>query len=333
MFGAKRVNWKEVLLPEMTDRAWLDTALLAGEAVSDMLRGIGSGRITDAQIDPQVIKAFHLQYPNVGEDFTGFVREHSDPEQLRGVVSAVKGKLFEMAHAEYLNEHLLPQGYVARLADSPTQAGYDIVIEGPDHHCDYLQDKLTDSVGLLRKAAERWPDIDIAVPQEVAAQVKDPDLVTHVIDSGISGEAVSGEVGQAADAVGPDVGWHFPWLIVGFTVADEGLRFLKRKTDLQQFLRRAKRRLTRSLGSSLAGQAVAIASGEPTMCLVSIPMRILGARFDSAKAYAQRVDSALSRIHGTADALRTGRTGRAECFAKARLSLLIALPQHPQHSL
>jgi hypothetical protein len=188
----------------------VDTALLVGESVLEIVNGVGAGDMSDVNLDPRVVEAFHLQFPGVKGEFTDFLRQRPDPEQLRGIISGVKGKLFEMSHADYLNSHILPDGYIARLAESPTQPGYDIVIEGPDHHYDYLQDKFTDSMSILKEAVKRWPDIDVAVPHEVAAQVKDPDLITHVIDAGISGDALANKVEHSVDLADTDYGWHFP---------------------------------------------------------------------------------------------------------------------------
>jgi hypothetical protein len=166
----------------------VDTALLVGESVLEIVNGVGAGHMSDVNLDPRVVEAFHLQFPGVKGEFTDFLRQRPDPEQLRGIISGVKGKLFEMSHADYLNSHILPDGYIARLAESPTQPGYDIVIE----------------------AVKRWPDIDVAVPHEVAAQVKDPDLITHVIDAGISGDALANKVEHSVDLADTDYGWHFP---------------------------------------------------------------------------------------------------------------------------
>src|ERR1700740_3389329 len=96
----------------------------------DLVHAIRAGSMTDAHFDPQVLEAFHLQYPNVQMNFTDFVREHQDPDELRGVISGVKGKLFELKHVDILNGQL-PEGYVAHLADSATQPGYDVIIAGP----------------------------------------------------------------------------------------------------------------------------------------------------------------------------------------------------------
>lgn len=278
--------------------------------------------MTDAHFDPDVIKSFHLQYPNVRMSFTDFVRQHQNPDELRGVISGVKGKLFELKHVAALNEHL-PDGYVARLADSATQPGYDIIVEGPDHHYDYLQDKFSNSLSLLRKAADRWPDIDIALPHEVAAQVTDPDLITHVIDTGISGDALNAEIGHTVDAASVDVGFHFPWLVLVIIAADEGRQVWKGKAKLTHFWRRFKQRSKRSLGSNFVGQGMALATGEPTLQLVSVPIRLLWGRYDVGSHWTKLIDARRERINKLSQALESGSDDRQRVKSLARMSLLL----------
>jgi hypothetical protein len=324
-YGTGTSDWRQALFPEVSAREWVDTALLGGESVRDIVNGVGAGHVSDANLDPRVVEAFHLQFPSVKGELSDFIRHHPAPEQVQGIFSGVKGKLFEISHADYLNSHVLPEGYVARLAASPTQPGYDIVIEGPDHHYDYLQDKFTDSMSILREAVKRWPDIDIAVPHEVAAQVKDPDLITHVIDTGISGDDLANKVGHSVDLAGADYGWHFPWLLVAFIAGEEGWRSWKGKKGMSHFLAQAKRRLTRSVMSNLTGQALAIASGEPELCLVSVPLRLLWARYDVAQTFGQRIDSALVRIRSLAAAFAAGPAKRLDCLAQARINQLVGM--------
>lgn len=190
-FGVPKKHWREVLFPRLSDQEWLDSATLAGTSLADILHAISSGGLTEADIDPQVLEAFHLQFPHVG-NFVEFVQAHEDPEELRGIFSALKGKLFELQHVKYLNHGNLPTGYVARLAESSVQPGYDIVIEGPDHdHVQLLQDKASSSLDLIQTALTRYPNIDIYVPHQAALDLQDAGLHDHVFDSGIDGEHIS----------------------------------------------------------------------------------------------------------------------------------------------
>ena len=90
---------------------------------------------------------------------------------------------------------LLQDGQKAVLAESMTQPGWDLQIV--DEHgsvVEYLQLKATDSVGYIRSALERYPDIEILATTDVS----DSGLV---LDSGISDQLLREQVGEAIDGV------------------------------------------------------------------------------------------------------------------------------------
>jgi hypothetical protein len=171
--------------------------VLGAQAVEEIILALRSGKLDISHVPPDVIAAFHLQFPNVG-DFGDFIRQHLDEDQLRGIVSGIKGKLFEMAHVEYLNDGHLPRGLVARLAKLANQPGYDIVIEAPDHHVTgVLQDKATHTLQLVREALDRYPNIPVAVPHELAQHLGD---MPNVIGSGVSMKRASMPRSRASTA-------------------------------------------------------------------------------------------------------------------------------------
>jgi hypothetical protein len=321
-FPEGKRDWRKALFPELSSREWVDAAVLTGESVPALIQQIRAGLVTDAHFDPDVIESFHLQYPNVQMSFTDFVRQHQAPDELRGVISGVKGKLFELRHVANLNEHL-PHGFVARLADSATQPGYDIVIEGPDHHLDYLQDKFSTSLSLLRRAAERWPDIEIALPHEIATHVTDPDLITHIVDAGISGDALNAKIEHTVDAASADIDFHFPWLLLFIIAADEARQVWKRKAKLMHFWRRFTQRAKKSLGSNFIGQGLAVVAGEPALQLVSVPVRLLWSRYDVAAHWMKLIDARRERIAKISQSLEFGADGRVQAKLLARMSLLL----------
>jgi hypothetical protein len=114
-------------------------------------------------------------------------------------------------------------------------------------------------------------------------------------------------------------------LVVAFITCEEGWRSWKGKRGLSHFLTQAKRRLTRSVLSNFTGQALAVASGESGLCLVSIPTRLLWARYDVAHAFGQRMDSALARFRSLAASFAAGPAKRVDCLAQARLNELVAM--------
>ncbi len=74
-------------------------------------------------------KAFSLAYPGLAqtESFSDGVGRMSSDE-LVGLTSGVKGKLFELELVDHLNSGGLPDGFNAALAPSVTQPGWDIQV-------------------------------------------------------------------------------------------------------------------------------------------------------------------------------------------------------------
>lgn len=321
-FGVPKKHWREVLFPRLSDQEWLDSATLAGTSLADILHAISSGGLTEADIDPQVLEAFHLQFPHVG-NFVEFVQAHQDPEELRGIFSGLKGKLFELQHVEYLNHGNLPTGYVARLAESSVQPGYDIVIEGPDHdHVQLLQDKASSSLDLIRTALTRYPNIDIYVPHQAALDLQDAGLHDHVFDSGIDGDALHQKTQAAITAADHVDGYHFPWLGEALVVLTEGYYLHQGRTNLLQFGKRTWRRGSRLFGSQLVGHAAALATGHPAVHAISIPVRWTFARWDHSRDFTAATQSRLRRIRNISESLSDHPQNRSEAHALAVASAL-----------
>jgi hypothetical protein len=321
-FGPPKKPWREVLFPQLSDQEWLDTATLAGTSITDVLHAIHSGGITEADIDPQVLEAFHLQFPHV-DNFVDFVQAHEDPEELRGIFSGLKGKLFELQHVDYLNHENLPDGYIAKLAESSVQPGYDIVIEGPNHEqVQFLQDKASSSADLIRTALSKYPDIDIYVPHQAATDLHDAGLSDHVFDSGIDGDALHQKTQAAITAADHVDGYHFPWLGEALVVMTEGYYLHQGKTNLSQFGKRTWRRGSRLFGSQLVGHAAAFATGHPAVHAISVPVRWIFARWDHSRDFSAATQSRLRRIRNISDSLSDQPQNRSRTRALAVASAL-----------
>ena len=100
----------------------LDLLVVGGITLADALRD-------PSGVSPEVEQAFHLAYPGLSqaESFSEAVNRMSSDE-LVGLVSGVKGKLFETELVSHLNSGSLPEGFQASLAESVTQPGWDIQI-------------------------------------------------------------------------------------------------------------------------------------------------------------------------------------------------------------
>lgn len=160
-------------------KSTVDSIVLGGETLVTLL---AAGVIPD-----EIINAYESAYPNLSDSisFEDKVRE-LDGDSLAGFISGVKGKLFEQKYVEYLNNGNLPDGYSAILAESATQPGWDIAIEGANGEiASVLQAKATDSVSYVQDALEKYPSIDVVTTDEV---------FSHLVMSGISENITNGSI-------------------------------------------------------------------------------------------------------------------------------------------
>lgn len=138
-----------------------DVVMLSGESLATLLSA--------STVSENIINAYQAAYPNLAENISFQDKAASlEGEALEGFISGIKGKLFEQQYVEYLNQGNLPDGYVAVLASSPTQPGWDIAIEGENGTItSLLQVKATDSVSYVKEALDKYPNIDVVTTEEV----------------------------------------------------------------------------------------------------------------------------------------------------------------------
>jgi hypothetical protein len=171
----------------------LDLLVVGGVTLSQVLR-------EPASVPENVQQAFALAYPGLAqtETFSDAVARMSSDE-LVGLVSGVKGKLFELELVDHLNSGGLPDGYHAEIAGSATQPGWDIrVLDENGQVSELLQTKATESAQYVREALQRYPDIDVTTTTEVHAQLVALSLADNVHDSGISEAVLQAQVEAAA---------------------------------------------------------------------------------------------------------------------------------------
>ena len=162
------------------EREILTLAAIAADVSLDSVLNLG----LEPAAAPQFMEAFRLQYPNVDIDSLRGASE----ESLRGWAK-VKGKYFEVIVRDRLNagesvgELQLQPGQVATLVESPTQPGIDLLIKNGDGSIDeLLQLKASDSLGYVRRAFDKYPDIRVVTPSEV------DDTADSIIGTTISNE-------------------------------------------------------------------------------------------------------------------------------------------------
>jgi hypothetical protein len=286
---------------------WIDACVIGGVSLADALLG----RVTDADIDPNVIAAFHAQYPSL-DSFVDKVRElHDRPESLQGLVSGIKGKLFEQEYVEVLNNSgTLPSGYVAELADTPTQAGWDIAIRGPDGAiAEQLQLKATESASYVRDAIERYPEFEVVVPTDVYAGLSShADLASYLVDSGIDStdlvHHVTTGIEHATTVAGPDL---IPELAFAFIGAAAVYAIYKGKDPATVMASASKRAVKAAITGGAAG--LAAFAIDPFVSLpVALSVRLAMSRAEISHSTQQSVDERLARIERIRNFVKTKRS-------------------------
>ncbi|MFM1655801.1 hypothetical protein ACI7RC_27435 [Brevibacillus sp. B_LB10_24] len=154
------------------------------------------------ELTPQMEEAFHLAFPHLDlEDVASY-----DTTQLQGLLSAWKGKYFEVLVRDTLNngEHVgdlgLEPGQVAELAEDPTQPGWDLLIRNDDGTvAQEIQLKATESLSYIKDAIEKYPDIQIMSTDEVLHH--SDAIVEHILNAGISNTEITDHLSKSASAI------------------------------------------------------------------------------------------------------------------------------------
>ena len=139
---------------------FIDSAVLSGLTLADMLAN---------GVPADVSEAYELAFSGKAEtmSFIEAWQSYDSHEARLGFISAMKGKLFEVKYVDHLNE-TLETGYFAQIADSPTQAGWDIEILGPNQEViNQIQLKATTSASYVRDAIEQYPYIDVVTLEDL----------------------------------------------------------------------------------------------------------------------------------------------------------------------
>ena len=256
-----------------SQREILEIAGIAVDVTADSILNLP----LSPESDPLIMEAFHLQYPNVElESLVG-----ASQERLSGLANGIKGKYFEVLVRDRLNdgeslgELRLGPGQVARLADSPTQEGWDLEIVNTEDGSivEQIQLKATTRMEPIKTHLDENPEIRIAVPSEVDG-VSDEILRTDISNEDLS-EAVHQQLGELSEDALTDLLDHslewafdaFP-IVSGIIVAmTEGRLVLIGRSSLDDSLQRGARRLGKSAAfSTLGATLVALDAG-----ILSVP--------------------------------------------------------------
>lgn len=280
---------------------FVDSAIIGGVSVAEIV----SGKIAEWQIPTSVIDAFHAQFPQYGASFVDAVNKlASDPDRLMGLVNGVKGKLFELDYADWLNHGHLPHGLTAELAHHATNPGWDIVIHDAHGHVDQLlQLKATDSLNYVHEALAAHPDIDVVVPHELYERLADNhDALAHILDGHEGLHNINAHVMDAvghAEAAG--AAEHFPIIgpviVVALAASLNYRSYRKGKISPAEALRNVGERGVLAVLASGAGWAAAVLAHEPLVGLpTSVLVRLFGGQLFHNRRRRELLDGLIGSI-------------------------------------
>jgi hypothetical protein len=175
--------------------------LLEALACSAAVMGLQLGEGFDpSSLTPEMTEAFHLAFPNLDITEVG----NYSGEALEGLLTAWKGKLFEVSVRDRLNDgewvgsyHLEP-GQTASLAESATQPGWDLQILNADGTiAEQIQLKSTDYVTYVEQALDRYPEYQVLATSELAGH---EGAVDGLVVSNISDAQLEAELSSAVSA-------------------------------------------------------------------------------------------------------------------------------------
>lgn len=232
-------------------------------------------QIDPSTINPQMEEAFQLAFPNRSiEDLNGL-----SPESAEGWLQAWKGKLFEVQVRDRLNtgeavgDVQLGPGQIAKLADKPNQSGWDLQILDQDGGInEHLQLKATQSLGYIKGAIVRNPDIPVLGTDEVATEAAQK-MVDNVLNSGISESDLRDQIAEPLEDLLDSPLEEFvesilpglPFILIATT---EGAKVLMGRQALQEALNQS---LERGIKSGIAIGVGSTAAALTGAGLVSLP--------------------------------------------------------------
>ncbi|MFZ0683976.1 MAG: hypothetical protein WAM89_00405 [Terriglobales bacterium] len=277
----------------------VDTAASAA-GVGSFLHG---GTVDYSAITPQAEEAFHLAYPNLSIASLA----EMDREQLQGVISGWKGKLFEVLVRDQLNrgdwvgDLHLTAGQHAELAHSITQPVWDLQIVDPDGHvASELQLKASESLAYAKSALEHYPDIDVVTTHDAASHATD--AVSGLIDSGMSNDDLHDAVSAPLENLGDhgllglldDVAPFIPFVII---ITTEGRRVMMGKKTFETALEHVFERAMKTGAAMAVGAIVIWLDGGFLSIPASILTRLSIDRYRLASRVVKVVDLRLAQAN------------------------------------
>ena len=268
------------------EREVLELGALAADVSADDVLNLG----LEPESNPQLVEAFGMQYPNVRiESLRG-----ASEQRLTGLAQGVKGKYFEVLARDRLNdgesvgELSLEPGQVARLAESPTQQGWDVEIVNQDGTLDEaLQLKATESMTYVKTALDENPDIRVVVPSELEDEAADS---AQLISTDISNASLKNEVGDqlgelsesglenALDEAGELAFDSIPGISLLIIGATEGRKVLTGRATVEEAVRSGRGRMGKAFAFSTIAAAINATPAAPISVPTTVALKIAEGR-------------------------------------------------------
>ena len=268
------------------EREVLELGALAADVSADDVLNLG----LEPESNPQLVEAFGMQYPNVPiESLRG-----ASEQRLTGLAQGVKGKYFEVLARDRLNDGesvgglSLEPGQVARLAESPTQQGWDVEIVNQDGTRDEaLQLKATESMSYVKTALDENPDIRVVVPSELEDEAADS---AQLISTDISNASLKNEVGDqlgelsesglenALDEAGELAFDSIPGISLLIIGATEGRKVLTGRATVEEAVRSGRGRVGKALAFSIIAAAINATPAAPISVPTTVALKIAEGR-------------------------------------------------------
>ena len=268
------------------EREVLELGALAADVSADAVLNLG----LEPESNPQLVEAFGMQYPNVRiESLRG-----ASEQRLTGLAQGVKGKYFEVLTRDRLNDGesvgglSLEPGQVARLAESPTQQGWDVEIVNQDGTLDEtLQLKATESMSYVKTALDENPDIRVVVPSELEDEAADS---AQLISTDISNASLENEVGDqlgelsesglenALDEAGELAFDSIPGISLLIIGATEGRKVLTGRATVEEAVRSGRGRVGKALAFSIIAAAINATPAAPISVPTTVALKIAEGR-------------------------------------------------------
>lgn len=245
-----------------------ERAASVGDAATTALAlgSILAGPAFDASaLTPQMVESFSLAFPNREIENIASM----SGEELSGLLSAWKGKLFEVIVRDRLNEGQwvgdlhLDAGQTAELAESATQPEWDLLIRGADGSiANEIQLKATESLSYVEAALEKYPGTEIVTTAEIADAAGDLDRmisVTDIADFDLTASLEDGIGDGLADSV---LDAFLPGLPFLFIASTETIAVLAGRREASDAVVRAVRRTGKAVVSGLIGYGIGLLFGD-----------------------------------------------------------------------